>query len=150
MTDWTDEITAHAVTLSHAGKSRAEIASILNQVHGTSFTRNAIIGRLNRAKVQAQPQRMRPPNRPVLRVVKADIKADMPKAPKPVYLKLAEVKPMEDRFKLSIMELTKDTCRYTKDGKHYCGDKIVQVSYCAEHLALCYKVPKVIDKINRA
>jgi GcrA cell cycle regulator len=45
---WTDEITNMAIAGHRDGISRSVIARLINAEHGTRFTRNAVIGKLNR------------------------------------------------------------------------------------------------------
>jgi len=48
---WTDEQASVLIELIAAGKSSAEVATALNAQFGTAYTRNSVIGKCNRLKL---------------------------------------------------------------------------------------------------
>lgn len=49
-TVWTDEMVNNLLFLKRDFRSSAEIATMMNYLHGTNLTRNAILGKLYRVK----------------------------------------------------------------------------------------------------
>jgi GcrA cell cycle regulator len=152
MSQWNEVIHARLVELLKAGSSRGEAAKILNAQYGTSFTRNAIIGRTHRTNVTyVRPVRTAPPPRPP----KPQRNARTPFQPsgaRAIALAMLVCEPVDTApdtspFACTLLQLKKRSCRWPlgdpKDADfRLCGDrKLDDVSYCARHYLMAYTPP---------
>lgn len=48
-----------------------------------------------------------------------------------------------------LVELKVNMCRFTDDGKEFCGKDIFKVSYCREHYNKCYMDKKEAKEYKR-
>jgi GcrA cell cycle regulator len=139
---WPQEHSDALRTHVEAGRSFAVAASEINYRFGTSYTRNAAIGRAQRMGLcsvrprdTVRSRRPPPPPRP-----KPEPKVALPPRPRREILELrcAEVEPGH----FSILDLGSDQCRYPYGDRNYtfCGHVAYPgSSYCEAHLLLCTK-----------
>jgi GcrA cell cycle regulator len=137
------------------GLSYGEIARRLNAIFGTTYTRNAALGRgmrmglpgperppkrrLPGSQTQEQPKRARMEPRQVRRTAELIQSAPALARAKPVALRCVGITPRL----LALIELRPNDCRYPyggdKDGEAitFCGHpKLPGTSYCAPHFDL--------------
>jgi GcrA cell cycle regulator len=144
---WTAEADATLRSLVRDGDLKCrQIAQVINKVHGTSFSKNAIIGRMNRLGLvtrageqrvtrvhRSDPGRRKASPRP-RRVRTAPVEVDQIVAPVP----LQPDQPEPGTWKL--IELGESQCRWPfGDGPiTFCGCAVESetTSYCADHRAL--------------
>jgi len=138
-TFWEPEHDAALREFFAANLSYAEIAAAINAKHGTSFSRNACIGRANRIGLRSASQ---PKPKIVSVKPKRQHKFRAPKIAQPtltreeITLRCAEVTPLN----LTLFELEPGQCRYPYgDGPQYLFCAHPQTdnsSYCFEHFML--------------
>jgi GcrA cell cycle regulator len=124
--------------------SYSRIAGAINEKFGTSYSRNACIGRAGRmglcqTKTAPAPRRAPPPKLGAASVRKAKPRFVQIPAEQ-IEIRCAEIEPRN----LSLVDLGQSDCRYpvTHDSPFlFCGHlKIEGESYCGPHLALSRKV----------
>ena len=139
---WTDEMIARLRVL-HPKLSCARLADTLNAEFGTTFTRNAVIGKssrlglgtawqpANRVKPQSRTTPFRPP-RPVAEpVLPIEQISDLP----------PDISPCA----VTLMKLTAHTCRWPLSdpkttGFMFCGAQPIDGSpYCPRHYRIAYQ-----------
>jgi hypothetical protein len=134
---WTPDIFTHAKLLADTRHSASRIASILNDLYGTQFTRNAVIGKLNRNKITLQgsgsgcaatnrPKRPARPPRP-------------PREPAPVIL--SHPNPTHPNG-LPFSQTTASMCMYVLPNGNRCSDPLHMRSFCTFHYYRCYALAK--------
>lgn len=158
--DYDDEL----VSLSRGGTSCSQIAALINEKHGTSFTRSSVIGRLHRLGVneKARDPAFRTPKVAKLRAVKTSDRVTVAVGPQIQAInrmrqKRAPSSSIEETFTprtaevlsrhVSILELKAMECRWPDEGgdpekgiQHtFCGCRTTDgSSYCAAHKALAW------------
>jgi GcrA cell cycle regulator len=144
---WTPELSEALKACVLAGLSFAQSAAKLNSDFGTTFTRNAAIGRANRlgmqyprqARATPKPPRYKKRN-PSLRLVDGNGNSNHKRIIETSYsdqpeLRCVEIIPLH----LSLMDLERNGCRYPYgDGPFtFCGHpKQDSTSYCPAHFNL--------------
>jgi len=90
MSAWTDERTARGIALWNEGQSAGKIAIILNDEFGTSFSRNAVIGKSHRDEwpkritaVRRTYQRRRDPSKSTREYINAKQRGAYARKPRP-------------------------------------------------------------------
>lgn len=142
-TTWTKEQEDELRLLLTARKSGSQIASAVNAKFGTAYTRNAVIGKINRLglsaprKIKAAGTAPRKRYMPVERVV--TIRRPVPVAERPVALVIGDIAPGT----ITLLELEDGMCKWLT-GDLYCGtptgDK--RTSYCSGHRKAGTIVPR--------
>lgn len=150
---WTEEERATVVKQWERGLSAELIASELSRSSGRQFTRNMVIGKVNRLRqggligardetIQRKQygRRVAKP-RPICRAVAA------PKA-EPVHI------PRADPLHIRMEALTKHSCTWSfgeprDEDFNYCGLQVERGSFCAEHAALVYREAAPHNKKSR-
>lgn len=169
---WPEDHTQELVRLAGEKLSYRAIAHALNEKFGTSYTKNATIGKAQRIGIvkesapsvpgncKPKPDRVVPYKIPSSRKtegVKREVLRTKPNssggAPGFVRVTLAEISlrcvEIEPR-NISLIELGPDDCRYPYGDNQitFCGHlKIDGSSYCARHHHLCTELPRI--PINR-
>ena len=116
------------------GMSSNQAAAHLNYLFGTSFSRNAVIGRVSRAKMKRPEGTVKKPApRPKAQIPRPQIVC------RPIVRRPDPTIPLN----ISIYELTKDTCRWPLGGwpevspVTFCGcQSLEDKPYCLDHTAL--------------
>ena len=147
---WTPEREEKLKELWKKGHSGSEIANMLG---GT--TRNAVIGKAHRLKLQARSVSTKST---ILKVSTEKDNTSQTKKQKlgrkARFKALLLDKNFEPARNLTLEELTDETCKYMEghpDEKHsmFCGRKTVQkFSYCPLHLLLIYQVKSKKDELT--
>lgn len=153
---WTEETKAFVSDLYCASGvcSFADMAKLLNEKFGTSYTRNAVMGVSKRLGLKGKPPA--PPTKKTsstrahlvarLRIVKSNHNGGTPRIiqtfepAQTAALRCAEVEPRN----LIFAELEKGDCRYPYGDQTFlfCGHPIQEdSSYCPAHHALCWNKP---------
>jgi len=155
--DWAPEHCKALQDYLALGMSFAEIARAINTRFGTTYTRNAALGRSKRMKLTAPKRSRNPPKaRPQTkaemapkpresrtagpaRPVPAPVPASPVRRPEPVKLRCVGVSPRL----VSLIELEASDCRYPYGGDkenepiRFCGHpRLPGSSYCAPHFHL--------------
>lgn len=128
MFNWDDHSEETLKSLWDEGFSASYIAKFM----GHSLTRNAVIGKIYRMKLNRKKRYSEMIKKPLLKKVK--------KGCAPQHVKFIN-------YGVNIMDLTTDSCRYIvgEDDKNqnlYCGDRQHKRSYCEHHFNVCYYRPK--------
>jgi GcrA cell cycle regulator len=148
MSDWLFEYRAALGTHIKAGLSASQIAGELSIRFKRLFTRNAVIGKARREKLQLQggtnkpgpkPKKATTPaQRPDIAIRKA---ASAPKAPAVPFTPRPDPRPGQ----VPLLELAADGCRYpngTEAPYLFCNQPALDgLPYCVNHAALCYRAP---------
>jgi GcrA cell cycle regulator len=157
---WHDDHCAELTRLLATGMVYRLIAETLNEKFGTSHTKNAIVGKVQRLNLMPPQKEKRPPYvrrpktkssqrprifREVMRIVPANISGGMRivravETDQPA-LRCVEVEPRH----LSLIDLEPGDCRYPYgDGPMtFCGHpKQDGSSYCFHHFHLCRQEPR--------
>lgn len=156
---WTPEQDAELKQQLDDCASFSVAAAAINEKFGTSYSRNAAIGRANRlglckaAFVRNKETQVRTPNpnvrRRVTRVIRANGNSDKmrliecPETDLPP-ITCVEVEPLN----LSLLDLPHNGCRYPYgDGPFtFCGHpQVASSSYCGPHWAITYSRPRGSD-----
>lgn len=134
---WPDhhERALRSYVASRAG-SFVQITALMNAQLGTSYTRNAIIGKSKRMKLASNnpPGKHVPSDNKPKRITVKPAKP-APNSPEAVQLRCVEVDPQN----LTIYELTDETCHWPYGEVPpltYCGHPIFCGSYCGAHFYL--------------
>ena len=132
MFKWDDHSEETLKSLWDEGFSASYIAKFM----GHSLTRNAVIGKVHRMKLNRKKRYSEMIKNPLLKKVKKG------NAPQPVKF---------INYGVNIMDLTTESCRYIvgKDDKQqhlYCGDRQHKRSYCEHHYNVCHYAPKKVDE----
>lgn len=150
MTGWTPEQDAELRANFDAGLplSYAEMAEVLNGKFGTSYTRNAAIGRGHRlglTKIRPNsvpktgPKRaVTPAQRPDIAIRKA---VALPTIPAPFVPRLVEV----HTENVPLLDLTPNGCRWPSGDGEFVFCNLPQepcMPYCPDHCALAYRAPE--------
>lgn len=148
------------------GISSQEIANRINERFGTKLTRNAIIGRVTRAKLP-RPQGISGNGSVTRRAQPLEKTNDhtprpAPKKPKPHrFFQVPQVTPQKEASgsgaahwldqpggrRIEMMELDDTTCRWPLGGWDssppylYCGNIVARGCYCRQHASLAYEKP---------
>jgi len=156
---WNDERVELATKLFKEGLSASQIAARLGGV-----SRNAVIGKLNRAGVTTKrarvysPSKQAKPNNHIWRAAKAAKKtAAMLKSPKAVKLDLSELRRIEAEMNAAppgvglarkgIVDLGAHDCRWPigdplQTDFHFCGlTKLDGIAYCEFHARKAFQAP---------
>jgi GcrA cell cycle regulator len=133
---WTDEITEELRRLSAEGHSSAQMAVLINAKFGTSFSRNAVIGRTKRRSIELRHERRGPSIKGPKRERTTSIRIKPP--PRVKHL------PKYDGPALPIYELTsRNQCRYAvgyEDGEHrFCGQPTEAGPWCDRHYKMVFR-----------
>jgi GcrA cell cycle regulator len=130
--------------------SASQVATMLNAEFGTSYTRNAIIGRACRDDIRktrqpsapkaiAAPKPTKPAPLPKVRIPeqhKPLTAEDIARLPRVIIAKDAWVA-LPGSNPVGLMALTRKTCRWPIDGlgeQHFCGQHVVETGvYCIVH-----------------
>jgi GcrA cell cycle regulator len=158
---WSDDHCADLATLLASGMIYREIARTINEKFGTNFSKNSIVGKVQRLNLTPPKKEKRPPYvrkpkikssqrtrrvyREVMRIVSANISGGMRivravETDQPA-LRCVEVEPRH----LSLIDLEPGDCRYPYgDGPMtFCGHpKQDGSSYCFHHFHLCRQEPR--------
>jgi hypothetical protein len=152
---WSDDHCADLTTLLATGMIYREIARTINEKFGTNFSKNSVVGKVQRlgltppAKPKAPPYVRKPKarrsEREVLRFVASNGNSNGMRVLRTVVLeqaklRCAEIVPQH----ASVSDLT--GCRYPYgDGPFtFCNHpQAAGSSYCAPHVALCRETPRV-------
>lgn len=134
---WTEEMISDMMTLLDEGKTATETAKRMSIKYGYNLSRCAILGK--RMRIRNNPDH-----------VHAAPKT--PKIPKPKKSRLSpSLKPRPEKqvpppevFTTLLMDVR--GCRYTKDGKTFCNEKIYLRSCCPAHYDICY-TPSPRDRL---
>lgn len=161
--DYDDEL----VSLSRGGTSCSQIAALINEKHGTSFTRSSVIGRLHRLGVneKARDPAFRTPKVAKLRAVKTSDRVTVAVGPQIQAInrmrqKKAQPQVVEEVFTPRVADILSrhvpllglgpvggPECRWPDDGGDpekgiphtFCGCRTADgSSYCAAHKALAW------------
>jgi GcrA cell cycle regulator len=138
---WTQEHHDYAVELAAdpMGFSLSIVAEKINAKFGTAYTRNAVIGRLNRAGITREATKTTKPKgrgaaRPILRGRLVRLSAPRTRIPEiVVQMRCAEVVPRH----VSLLELGNNECHwpYGEGPFTFCGNR-ADGTYCAAHRLL--------------
>lgn len=142
-TCWPKEHHDYAIELAAdtRGFSMSIVADLLNEKFGTSYTRNSVIGRLNRNNVTRGPTKTAKQ-----RVVVNRVRQSQPRPARHriseslVQLRCAEIEPRH----VSLLDLSRGECHWPYgDGPYtFCGHKAAsESSYCAAHRLLSLRSP---------
>lgn len=150
---WTPEIDADLLKLTGEGTTYSEAAPILNAKYGTSFTRNALIGRASRlggyiarrktlspeeveARKLARDRRRNEKRKKERQALGCTPRRSIPRPEREItVLRCAEIEPLY----ISLLDLNNKTCRWPYgEGLHttYCGHTKFAGPYCAPHYFL--------------
>jgi GcrA cell cycle regulator len=154
---WHDDHCAELTQLLATGMIYREIAASLNFKFGTSFSKNAIVGKVQRLGLTAPEKPKAPPyvrkpkarraEREVVRIVSANSNSNAMRVVRSVVLEQAKLRCVEIVPRdLSLVELEPGDCRYAYgDGPFtFCGHPAqAGSSYCVPHTALCKEPPRV-------
>lgn len=147
---WTVERIDVMKWLYASGAPASLIAAELNEMTDSEFTRNAVIGKVHREKLElrgktwnnreAKSKKTRVPRKPSVSIHAARWGAIDPAALPPIGLeeiRLADVVPRH----VSLLELQCNECRYPYGDCDFtfCGHKTDGASYCRPHTALTTK-----------
>jgi GcrA cell cycle regulator len=157
---WTDDLVATIRKLAGEKASAREIACELG-AQGYVVTRNAVIGKCKRSKIELQsgltgwrttgtaskPAQKRSPRKRKVRFVSVTDGSNAARAPeKPPVLRFIETKSDNP---VPMGELNNDDCHWPMGGFAdlppylYCGDPVVEgCAYCTRHLRLSIRPPK--------
>jgi GcrA cell cycle regulator len=125
---WDDAHAEHLQALAKMGLSASLIARALNEKFGTSYSRNAVIGRMSRESVESRPLKQR-----YVRIKPPRIKPPM------------NVIHENAPHKCSLLSLTNNSCRWPLGSifapvEFFCGGGAVEGKpYCAEHCRVAYR-----------
>jgi len=142
--EWNDELTTELKGLWAAGKSAGVIAREISRSAGTCITRNAVIGKVHRLKldgrrtIEARDGHERPP-------VPADRKRRRPRPKLKVWKPMPKVEPPPQLTEqpptnppVLLFDLEKRHCRWVigdPSAMLFCGaDRAEPSSYCAFHM----------------
>lgn len=134
--DWSEPVQARLLELELTGHSYAEIARTLNKEFGTSFSRNAVCGRLHRTG-NARPElrktnQLKPPPR---KAKATQLRASA--AAEPVGVAFLELKPGQCRWPLSIDEGGSAALVRPLAEEKWCGAP-ANGCYCPAHKAAAH------------
>ena len=144
---WNDEQDAELRRLISAGESYSGAATAVNNKFGTSFSRNAAIGRGHRLKLDSvkrrQPVKIRTKPAPLPRAAKARATVrDLFKKPDVIKVaSLAEIPQPAPSHAIDLIALNEDTCHfpYGNGPFSFCGHPVkVGSSYCLAHHIECH------------
>lgn len=157
-TQWKDEHCTELTRLLSEGVIYREIAATLNFQFGTSFSKNSIVGKVQRLGLTPPPKPKAPPYvrkpkprktaREVVRIVSANSNSNAMRVVRSVVLEQAKLRCVEIIPRhLSLLELEPGDCRYPYgDGAPFlfCGHQTqAGSSYCGPHTTLCQEPPRV-------
>jgi len=163
---WPEEHTQELIRLCGEKYSYRAIAGAMNEKFGTSYTKNAVLGkaaRIGLAKEAAPsvpgnrkpkadrktPYKARAPRKRIetVRIVSANGNSNAMRAFKSVSFELAQLRCVEIVPRhLSLIDLEAGDCRYPYgDGPMtFCGHPAhAGSSYCQSHMILCQEPPRV-------
>lgn len=154
---WPEEHSQELARLVASGMVYRLVAEALNEKFGTSHTKNAIVGKVQRLGLTAPEKPKRPPyvrkpkarrrEREVIRIVPANGNSNVMRVLRTVVLEQAKLRCVEIVPRhLSLIELEAGDCRYAfGDGPFtFCGHPVhAGSSYCMPHTALCKEPPRV-------
>jgi GcrA cell cycle regulator len=136
------------------GLSYAKSAALINACFGTSFSRNAAIGRANRLGLQCQerpkakkkPRVYKPRQRSErVRIIPANGNSNAMRVVSTVVVEQMRLRCVEIiPINLTLAQIDDTQCRYIAGDDHlYCGHpKMVGSSYCGPHHFLVWEKPK--------
>lgn len=147
LTPWNIEREVLLVALINSPYSCVWLASEINRLTGSSFSKNAVISKIHRMGLsKAMPEvvnRQNRPKKPRNRRVRRE-RVDL----------FADTLPPPDFIGIQFEETNKFTCMYPEgDGTHmlFCGQpKQDGSSYCSGHHRLCYWKPDRPVYVGRA
>ena len=141
ITPWTTERITKLKEICTQG-SMQWVAETLSRETGHKFTRNGIIGKMNRLGLKGQPApKYRPKAKPALKPAPLM----RPQPPMTIIPQRQAISPLSFLY-LTIMELEAEQCRYPQgdDPVLYCGQAQQEgSSYCAFHHRLCHTTVSV-------
>ena len=131
--------------------SASQVAAMLNSEFGTSYTRNAVIGKACRDGYRKHG----PPSLP--KAIKAPLPrvrlpkqhnpltaAELERLPRVIIAKDAWL-PLPGSKPIGLMALTRKTCRWPIDGfkeQHFCGQHVIETGvYCVDHAERAFNKP---------
>ena len=121
---WDDVQSKELAILARAGLSASSIALVLNEKFGTSYSRNAIIGRMSRSNLALK-------GKPVVRAAPSIL----PSVPQPI----------GNERRCTVLELTSKNCHWPfgepqSPDFFFCGgDAVDGKPYCAGHCQVAYR-----------
>lgn len=145
---WPSDHDALLTKLYGEGQSFSQVATALNEMFGTAYSRNAAIGRASRLGIAGG---RRKETKSLDRVERSPAVAPKPAAAAPVPKSApapVEVEPPPGRRLLSLFELTDRTCKFPigdpRDaGFGFCGSRVTltdpPVPYCRFHCRIAYQ-----------
>lgn len=163
---WPEEHTQELIRLCAEKLSYRQISALLNEKFGTSYTKNATLGKAARIGIQKEsapsipgnhkpradrntPYKIREPRRKIetIRIVRANTNSNAMRIIRSVSfeqekLRCVEIVPRH----LSLIDLEPSDCRYPygDDQITFCGHpKHVGSAYCLPHHALCSQPPRI-------
>ncbi len=146
---WTVEREELLKTLLEAKRSCNWLAREINRQSGSSFTRNAIIGKLHRMGI-SKPQ----PDKQEKRTRSKKPREPRFRPERKVIDLFADLLPPADFLGIQFVETNRSTCMYPEgDGSHmlFCGQpRRAESSYCAAHHKICYWKPDRPVRVGRA
>lgn len=159
---WPEEHDAQLRIEYRAGATFSEIASVLNRRFGTSYTKNAVVGRAHRMELPPRQSPIKPKPEVVAPKMKKESRLRVapgaqvqainrgPKATGDGYKpKTVEVATLDIR----LVDLEPMQCRFASvrvdDEWGFCGHRTYDgSSYCEAHHALCWNRPVAATKQN--
>jgi hypothetical protein len=148
---WTDEMFNRLKELMATGISATQVALQINREFGTSFSRNSVIGKAHRAKLDfvgahactIRRKLAKPPAAP-------KIKRPPPVPFNPVKFKPEPLPPptqltLDPALHCDLMTLGDDQCHWMVGDRLYCGAVVSssRKSYCSIHSAVAQRPPTV-------
>lgn len=131
------ELALRALVAEGAG-SHSMIAGMLNEQFGSSYSRNAIIGKVSRMGLQSMSIRL--PVKKAVKEIRARSRPPKPPKPKPTEAQIAVFRCVEVAPKnVALVDLSKDGCRWPYgDGPFLFCDhpRFGESFYCGPHFAL--------------
>jgi GcrA cell cycle regulator len=163
---WPEEHTQELTRLCGEKLSYRTIATMLNEKFGTSYTKNAVLGKAARIGIvkesapsvpgnrkpkadRKQPYKARTPRKWVeaVRIVPANGNSNAMRVIRSVVMEQAKLRCVEIVPRhLSLIDLEPNDCRYPYGDDHitFCGhQKMSGSAYCVPHHALCNEQPRI-------
>lgn len=146
-TAWAGDMTADLLRMYADGLSMSVMAGEINAKYGTSFSRNAVIGKLHRMGLRrgrAVPPLVRKPRKP--RGPYKRVPWAVPvETPRQANTEPARAPAPDPRFACTILDLTNETCRFpvSEDSPFiFCGtpgaDLTGHMPYCQAHMRIAH------------
>jgi hypothetical protein len=141
---WSDDMIAFAIKTFKAGYSMSQVTSELNKAFGTSFTRNALIGKLHRSGIGENDRLIRPKEGRLPKPKADKAKARMRFVPSlPLAPQLKEVaSETASEFWCDIAELNTNRCKWPHGNVmpyKFCGANVEgKGSWCSYHHKIVY------------